>query len=72
MSNYPKNVQQLSRKERIDLFKQVSLEVIAKGAKPESMKEALLDMVEDELYEAAQGIAEAMQQFDGQLKLNFA
>lgn len=69
MSEYSSNVQKLSIKEKIDVFRRVSLEAIATGASRESMHEALIDMVDDELFEAAQGIKVALETFDGQLKL---
>lgn len=70
MSEYPKNVQQLSSKEKADVFRRVALNSLATGTDSGSMQEALMDMVEDELYEAAEGIKVALETFDGQLKLD--
>ena len=55
-----KGINGLPIKKRVAAFKATALEMISNGYDIEKIKEAVEDFEDDEMYEAAQGILEAI------------
>ncbi len=58
-----KGLNNSSIKERISAFREIAIDLIAKGYSIEKIKEMVEDLENDEMYEAAQGILKAIQDF---------
>ena len=58
-----KELNNSSIKERISAFRETAIDWIAKGYSIEKIKEMVEDLENDEMYEAAQGILKAIQDF---------
>lgn len=57
-------LRRLTIKERTKAFKETSLELLQKGTGIEEMKVACEGFKDDEMYEAAQGVLNALKEFD--------
>lgn len=64
---YHKNLDKASIELRIEMFKETGAEMIAEGKSINDLKWAVNKFIEDESYEAAQGISEAIKEHEDKI-----
>ena len=58
-----KGLNNISIKERVSAFREIAIDLMAKGHSIEKIKELVEDLENDEMYEGAQGVLKAIQDF---------